>query len=220
MECLNCHKEMPQDAWFCPYCRFEQYIVCSHCGNQYSAQYQYCSKCGANSNNSQNRYTNEAQERKRVVEEDRMIRNTTEYTDAYVYITQMIRSHRKRTTMIWLYFVLSAATLALLSLSGLIVDSENLFLVFMIPATYLGMACLTLIPIILAFIARSSKNRDKLINKYISSHPFPPQLQSILTPSFNYIKTLGNMSRRRFKKRVPNILLNSYKFVHYYDELG
>lgn len=240
MECLNCHKEIPENSRFCPFCKFEQYIICSKCGNKYPSNYQFCNNCGTDkackdmtvietvvkkeskqvnkSINAQNKQIIEIQEKDKVAEEERMIRNTAEYIDALLYLNKMIDEDRKSTTIKWLRLTIIPATLGVLCLIFGIRDGfdQEMSAIFGISGAITFVFWLYIYPIILLCIARSTRNREKLINQYVSKNPIPSHLQSILPSALNYIRTIGNMSRKRLKKRFPDILLNSYKFVHFY----
>ncbi len=46
MLCYNCHKIIPSDSEYCPFCGNLLFIACPKCGHRHSSQYPICNKCG------------------------------------------------------------------------------------------------------------------------------------------------------------------------------
>lgn len=46
MLCYNCHKIIPSDSEYCPFCGNLLFITCPKCGHRHSSEYPICNKCG------------------------------------------------------------------------------------------------------------------------------------------------------------------------------
>ena len=47
-QCSFCHKEVPEDSAFCPFCgrKQDEQVTCPHCGVKNRAGSHFCSRCG------------------------------------------------------------------------------------------------------------------------------------------------------------------------------
>src|SRR5260370_42100352 len=46
MQCLQCHREVPADAQFCPECGARLAVACPECGTDNSRAHKFCKQCG------------------------------------------------------------------------------------------------------------------------------------------------------------------------------
>jgi hypothetical protein len=131
--CYHCTSAIPSDAEFCPACGIMLYTTCPQCGNRFSSQYNFCSRCGKNINEyiAEQRRKKELeiakqkeQEELRRIEElkrQKQLRliaiaeQQPEYKEAFSYLSEMYNKCNKKHE---LSSFLATATIIILSSIG------------------------------------------------------------------------------------------------------
>lgn len=213
MKCQNCQQNIPEESKFCPYCQVELYL-CSNCGTKYPKNYRFCNNCGVPSNNEGGSST---QERAIKRDQNEIICITPEYVEAHIYIDNMIRCRRRLFRKFWLLSLLVPVAISLFGCLFFISNkTHDIGEGAQVIAVLVMSVCLIIEPLLMLFIARSGRRREKFINKYIMEHDIDPQISTLVSAVLSKMRTLGNMNHRRILKRIPKILLNCYKYIHNY----